>query len=142
MANVVDQSSAWFVRERSAEVELVWCQFSQCSIRTRRGSGSGSSVTGHANGWRKRRCWSAKDFLALIRSWVDGFGQPFDRGFCNGMGLTVNQSRAPHAGRIRVVPFAPDGEADFDGEKAHALVVNDKIVELDVRALGDGDHLI
>jgi hypothetical protein len=32
----------------------------------------------------------------------------------------ADSAPSPAKGRVRLVPFAPDGEADFDGEKAHA----------------------
>jgi hypothetical protein len=44
------------------------------------------------------------------------------RWFCDRYGLDAASSDAPMMGksRIRIVPFAPDGMEDFDGEKAQA----------------------
>jgi hypothetical protein len=39
----------------------------------------------------------------------------------HGLGAqSLNNEAMPTKGRVRIVPFAPDGEADFDGEKAQA----------------------
>jgi hypothetical protein len=36
------------------------------------------------------------------------------------MGQLLGSETLPAKSRVRIVPFAPDGEVDFDGEKAQA----------------------
>ena len=77
-----------------------------------------------AREWPGKAVLLERDGLPKIDPLMGGrFWPAVRRWFLDRHGLAMESSgnvSLPAKSRVRVVPFAPDGEADFDGEKAQA----------------------
>jgi hypothetical protein len=77
-----------------------------------------------AGDWPAKAVLLEREGLPKIDPLMGGrFWPAMKRWFLGRHGLAPNPDAAatiPAHRRIRLVPFAPDGEADFDGEKAQA----------------------
>jgi hypothetical protein len=79
-----------------------------------------------AREWPGKVVLLERDGLPKIDPLMGGrFWPAVRRWFLDRHGLTTESSgnaSLPTKSRVRVVPFAPDGEADFDGEKAQSAL--------------------
>ena len=75
-----------------------------------------------AQEWAGKAAVLECDGLPKIDAFMGGrFWPAVRQWFLDRHGLTVTSSASlPARSRVRIVPFAPDGEVDFDGEKAQA----------------------